>query len=68
MPSSYQFVLWKQESFLVPSAFFRNLLGVVLYEMTTGQRPFREQLASRLTDAILHQLPIALVIPEQLMT
>jgi serine/threonine-protein kinase len=34
-------------------------LGVVLYEMTTGQRPFREQLASRLTDAILHQLPIA---------
>ncbi len=43
-------------------------LGVVLYEMTTGQRPFREQLASRLTDAILHQLPIALVIPEQLMT
>jgi hypothetical protein len=27
MPSSYQFVLWKQESFLVPSAFFRNLLG-----------------------------------------
>jgi serine/threonine protein kinase len=33
-------------------------LGVVLYEMSTGQRPFREQLASRLTDAILHQLPI----------
>jgi hypothetical protein len=27
MPSSYQFLLWKQESFLVPSAFFRNLLG-----------------------------------------
>src|SRR3989442_12081513 len=25
--------------------------------MTTGQRPFREPLASRLTDAILHQLP-----------
>src|SRR6266852_63837 len=34
-------------------------LGVVLYEMSTGQRPFREPLASRLTDAILHQLPIA---------
>src|SRR6266576_4284426 len=28
MPSSYQVVLWKQESFLVPSAFFRNLLGL----------------------------------------
>jgi hypothetical protein len=27
MPSSYQFVLWKQESFLIPPAFFRNLLG-----------------------------------------
>jgi hypothetical protein len=26
MPSSYQFALWKQESFLVPPAFFRNLL------------------------------------------
>ncbi len=34
-------------------------LGVVLYEMSTGQRPFREPLASRLTDAILHQLPNA---------
>ena len=32
-------------------------LGVVLYEMSNGQRPFREPLASRLTDAILHQLP-----------
>jgi secondary thiamine-phosphate synthase enzyme len=29
MPSSYQFVLWKQESFLVPSPFFRNLLGII---------------------------------------
>jgi hypothetical protein len=27
MPSSYQFVLWKQECFLVPSPFFRILLG-----------------------------------------
>jgi hypothetical protein len=27
MLSSYQFALWKQESFLVPSAFFRNLLN-----------------------------------------
>jgi len=26
MPSSYQFALWIQESFLVPTAFFRNLL------------------------------------------
>jgi len=26
MPSSYQFVLWKQECFLVPSPFFRILL------------------------------------------
>jgi serine/threonine-protein kinase len=29
--------------------------GGVLYEMATGQRPFREEIASRLTDAILHQ-------------
>jgi len=27
MPSSYQFALWKQECFLVPSLFFRILLG-----------------------------------------
>lgn len=32
--------------------------GNVLYEMATGQRPFREELLSRLTDAILHQLPV----------
>ncbi len=29
--------------------------GGVLYEMATGQRPFREEIASRLIDAILHQ-------------
>jgi TolB-like protein/tRNA A-37 threonylcarbamoyl transferase component Bud32 len=30
-------------------------LGTVLYEMATGIRAFREELASRLIDAILHQ-------------
>ncbi len=34
-------------------------LGTVLYEMATGQRAFRETLASRLTEAILHQPPLA---------
>jgi serine/threonine-protein kinase len=34
-------------------------LGNVLYEMATGQRAFRETLASRLIDAILHQAPVA---------
>ena len=33
--------------------------GVVLYEMATGQRPFREELATRLVDDILHQPPVS---------
>src|SRR3989442_6016940 len=32
--------------------------GAVLYEMATGQRPFREELATRLADDILHQPPV----------
>jgi len=32
-------------------------LGTVLYEMATGQRPFREELATRLADEILHLPP-----------
>jgi serine/threonine protein kinase/tetratricopeptide (TPR) repeat protein len=34
-------------------------LGMVLYEMATGKRPFREDLATHLTDDILHQVPPA---------
>jgi serine/threonine-protein kinase len=32
--------------------------GAVLYEMATGQRAFRDGVAPRLTDAILHQPPV----------
>jgi serine/threonine-protein kinase len=32
--------------------------GTVLYEMAAGQRAFRDAVAPRLTDAILHQLPV----------
>jgi len=32
-------------------------LGMVLYEMATGQRPFREGLITQLTDDILHKPP-----------
>jgi len=32
-------------------------LGAVLYEMCAGQRPFRGELAQRLTHAILHERP-----------
>ncbi len=35
-------------------------LGAVLYEMVTGKRPFREELAPRLIDAIFHQPPAPL--------
>ncbi len=33
--------------------------GAVLFEMSTGQRPFRENTLTRLTDAILHQAPVS---------
>jgi len=32
--------------------------GAVLYEMATGQRAFRDEVAPRLTDAILHQAAV----------
>ena len=35
-------------------------LGTVLYEMATGQRPFNEEVAPRLIDAILNKLPAPL--------
>ncbi|MBI3662449.1 MAG: protein kinase [Acidobacteria bacterium] len=34
-------------------------LGAVLYEMMAGQRPFRETLAPKMIDVILHQAPVA---------
>jgi eukaryotic-like serine/threonine-protein kinase len=34
-------------------------LGGVLYEIATGQRPFPETISSRLTDAIMHQVPVS---------
>src|SRR5712692_6383584 len=34
-------------------------LGNILYEMVTGKRTFREEQPTRLTDAILHQPPVA---------
>lgn len=32
-------------------------IGMVLYEMATGRRPFREELAPKLVNEILHKLP-----------
>ena len=35
-----------------------HALGLLLYEMSTGRRAFREELATRLADAILHRAPV----------
>jgi TolB-like protein/Tfp pilus assembly protein PilF/predicted Ser/Thr protein kinase len=32
-------------------------LGALMYQLATGQRPFRDEVSARLTDAILHKLP-----------
>jgi serine/threonine-protein kinase len=32
-------------------------LGASMYQLATGQRPFRDEISARLTDAILHQPP-----------
>jgi TolB-like protein/predicted Ser/Thr protein kinase len=32
-------------------------LGALMYQLATGQRPFRDEISARLTDAILHQPP-----------
>ena len=49
MPSSYQIVLWKQESFAVPRPlqieFFRNLLGLVAQFSTLKERTPKNVLA-----------------------
>jgi serine/threonine protein kinase/tetratricopeptide (TPR) repeat protein len=34
-------------------------LGLILYEMVTGRRAFREELATMLVDAILHRAPVS---------
>ncbi len=34
-------------------------LGVCLYEMSTGKRPFQQELATALTDDILHAIPVS---------
>jgi eukaryotic-like serine/threonine-protein kinase len=33
-------------------------LGALMYQLATGQRPFRDEISARLTDAILHQPPV----------